>query len=357
MDGSAFGRRAGRLCGCLHGRGTEPACVERAPVAVDVLVADVDEPVLGTASIADRQVDALGTRVEDTVARAKCDAATWYRRRCYVGPNDDRYGHYAWWMQVRRLRKIAEGSGSALSESDEAVVLGLIEEAYGTERLRLEVVGVGPSFPRLALADGPHGLVLSFGARLRLRTTGEIVGYMLRRVFFDQHIAVHVSHEIDPAHRDDRHGTELLDSAVRAYDAWQIMRIELRAGFDLGRWHWARVGFDFARVEEQDAAIKHTRHVISALGTDVAVDDDASAQDLEALASPIPASLREVAAVSERFDHKPVLLAARNGINIDAPMRLGKAILLCGPTWAAACRLNGTQRARLDAYIARRLGS
>lgn len=261
-------------------------------------------------------------------------------------------------MEIRHLKRMASASSEKLSNGDDETVCSLIDERFGSGLAQVVPEALSDQFPRLSLVnDDDLGLVLTFSARLRDRDDGTSLGWMIRRVFFDQHVAVHLGLFVAPAHRRTKLGTELLAVSVDSYDRWGIARITMNAGYDLGRWHWARLGFEFARVEAQQRVVAHARRVIERLHLDLEIDDNASPAQVETLTASQVTSLRSVASVSERFDHDPVLEAARNGFDIDAPMRLGQAVLLCGPTWPAELLLAGAGRDALEAYFRRRLGT
>ncbi len=258
-------------------------------------------------------------------------------------------------MNVEDLKEIAQRSDGGLSKQDDALLRAWIDEAFGTDAVRVDVARVG-GMPELAVRAGAWGLVLEFGAVLRERGSGRAVGWFARRILVDAKVAIHSGMEIVHAYRDRGLGTALIARAVATYDVLGIERITLHAGYDLGRWHWARLGFEPIEDDEHDALLEHARSVVERLSLGLEIADEMLVQELAALNSATPVSLRQVSAASERFDRvNPVLDAAKNGIDVDAPIALGQAILLCGPSWSAELWLTGPFRTVFDEYVRRRL--
>jgi GNAT superfamily N-acetyltransferase len=254
-------------------------------------------------------------------------------------------------VEIRRLKRIAAAGTAEWSEQDDAALCAWIDDALGSDRVRIEVAALDRLIPRLVVRGGVSGLVLAYSARLLDRATGERLGWEARRMFLDLGIAAHSELQLERDKRGHGYARSLLQAAVASYDRWGVKQITLKAARDLGRWYWAHVGFDFADEATSARVRMHAHHVIQSLGIDVALSGEASAFEIAGLRTSSPVTLRKVAQVSERFDHKPVLDAARNGIEIDVPMALGMAIMLCGPPWYGALELFGADRARLDAYL------
>jgi GNAT superfamily N-acetyltransferase len=257
-------------------------------------------------------------------------------------------------MDVGQLRLMAERSVDGLTPDDDHALRAWIDQAFGTDVVRAEIAPVIDGVPKVLLSVGQHGLQLVFGARLVDRTTGQRIGWFARRIAVDAQVAVHIGMQLDIAFRGKGIGTELLARAVSTYDALGIMDIALRAGFDLGRWHWARLGFEIALEQDQAAVIAHALRVVEHMSLDVTINEALGVRHIAGLISPHPVTLRDVAVASGAFDARRVLKLARGGIDIDAAMPLGKAILLCGPEWNAALRLRGPSRIVFDEYVRHR---
>lgn len=259
-------------------------------------------------------------------------------------------------MDVDQLTSMAERSVGNISAEDDQALRAWIDQAFGTTEIAVIAIDGGGDVPHLSLsAEDPFGLVLEFGARLHRRSDDARVGVMTRRLFVDAHVAAHTALVVDRGLRGVGIGTELFASSLRLYDELGIERVLLMAGFDLGRWHWARLGFDFARIESQAQVIAHARRVIDQLSLDVLVTDDASPAEIEGLRSSSSVTLRQAAMASDTSDRERVLIeAGKNGIGLDDAMPLGKALLLTGPAWHGELFVHGAGRAVADAYIAAR---
>ena len=259
-------------------------------------------------------------------------------------------------MDVDQLKLMAERSVDDLVAEDDQALRAWIDQAFGTSETAVIAAHGGGDVPHLSLSvDDQFGLVLEFGARLQRRSDDARVGVMTRRLFLDRHVAAHTALVVDRRFRNAGIGTALFASSLRLYDELGIERVLLMAGFDLGRWHWARLGFDFARIESQAQVIAHARRVIDQLSLDVLVTDDASPAEIEGLRSSSSVTLRQAAMASDTSDRERVLIeAGKNGIGLDDAMPLGKALLLTGPAWHGELFVQGSGRAAADAYIAAR---
>jgi GNAT superfamily N-acetyltransferase len=157
---------------------------------------------------------------------------------------------------------------------------------------------------------------------------------------FERSCELHDMH-VEPAFRRSRFGRLYLATLAQLCEDLGVEAITLMAN-DVGRYSWARMGFDFFDVETRDRVLAAAQDFAAALGRPVDLAGVEHAWDLAEL--PGEVTLAEFA--TARGDAAPP--------DPEERMRLGQALLL-GPTdneWAGKLQLGAKSpgRVRLDIY-------
>jgi GNAT superfamily N-acetyltransferase len=200
----------------------------------------------------------------------------------------------------------------------------------------------------------------------------QLVGEIERDLILDRGVVRHELLKVQDAYRGRGVSLVLLGQALPIYRQLGLRAVALHAALETGRWHWARLGFDFATPIERAIALGWGALALAGLGREP-IDPDAPARRLAQLGTGSPqdeASMvdvwggvqaelarwrgdpdrrraadelaqewdrRALAESANRFTtfdpERIALLAARNGLDVSDRIALGKAIMLAGPDW------------------------
>jgi hypothetical protein len=218
-------------------------------------------------------------------------------------------------------------------------------------------------------------------------TERQVVGEIERDLILDHDIVRHELLKLQDAYRGSGVSLVLLSQALPIYRRLGLRAVALHAALETGRWHWARLGFDFATPSERATTIGWATLALAGLGR-APVSPDAPAVRLAQLGAGSPpeeASMAEVRGAVEselaswradpgrrtaadelarEWDRRALvesanrftaldperiaLLASRNGLDASEEIALGKAIMLAGPDWEGVFDL--ADRASQDAF-------
>jgi hypothetical protein len=216
---------------------------------------------------------------------------------------------------------------------------------------------------------------------------GQVVGEIERDLILDHQVVRHELLKLQDAYRGSGVSLVLLGRALPIYRRLGLRAVAVHAALETGRWHWARLGFDFATPSERATAIGWAALALAGLGR-APIPPDAPARRLAQLGTGSPpeaASMAEVrgavqaelarwradpsrrsaadelagewdrrarAESADRFTtldpERIALLAARNGLDASEEIALGKAIMLAGPDWEGVFDL--ADQASQDAF-------
>jgi hypothetical protein len=216
---------------------------------------------------------------------------------------------------------------------------------------------------------------------------GQVVAEIVRDVLLDQKAVVHELLKVQDVYRGVALSYVLLNQAFPLYRQIGLERVLVHAAMETGRWHWARLGFDFLTPDDRTIVMAWALAALGGLGK-AALDPNAPARRLAQLGSGSPpesASMDEVRVAVERqiaawrwdpamkpnvdslvaewdrrsraetggqfamLDADRVrVIAARNRLQPSDQIALGKAIMLTGPDWWGAFDLH--DRATMDAF-------
>jgi GNAT superfamily N-acetyltransferase len=135
------------------------------------------------------------------------------------------------------------------------------------------------------------------------------------------------------------------------YRDLDIAHVEVEATMETGKWHWGRVGFDFAYGYEREKVRKWATQVCDALGLeDPNLDSFTMATQFARMAARRQVSLKELAEAMPDVRDKAVAVAAKNFLALDEPILLGRLVMLTGPAWIGLLELNGPSYSQFKAY-------
>ena len=183
------------------------------------------------------------------------------------------------------------------------------------------------------------------------------IGFVQRRLVLAQGVALHELLVLLPTHRGNRLGLQVIRDSLRLYDTLGITRIDLLASLETGRWYWAHLGWDFVDPAERREVLRWAAEVAAALGQPGATAGISTAFELAHLDTGTPASFEQLIAAFPARTAEIAIVAAKNGKALDAPLPLGKLIMLTGRDWLGRLDLRSPQRAILEAELLARLGA
>jgi hypothetical protein len=84
---------------------------------------------------------------------------------------------------------------------------------------------------------------------------GQVVGEIERDLILDRGVVRHELLKLQDAYRGSGVSLVLLSQALPIYRWLGLRAVAVHAALETGRWHWARLGFDFASPSERATAI------------------------------------------------------------------------------------------------------
>lgn len=238
-----------------------------------------------------------------------------------------------------------------------------------------------------------HCTIASADHKIALRAViiddavGQVVAEITRSIDLDNRVAGHDWLRIQNAYRGDKISYVLLKEAFPLYRQIGLSHVAIHAALETGRWHWARLGFDFLDDDERLIVLGWGTAALLGMGK-VPIAPAAPARRLAQLGTGSPpetasmaevrdAAARQIAAWAADPNTKAVAhhlqsqwdsrsrvesngaygifddarlhaLAASNGHSPTDQMDLGKAIMLTGPDWYGTFDLNDA--ATVDAF-------
>lgn len=263
---------------------------------------------------------------------------------------------------VRRIDELGDVQLSTASRHD---AFAELYAAYTPSGFRLM-----PFPDDSALYGSEHRIVVR--AVIADDIQGQVVGEIERDLILDHDVVRHGLLKLQDVYRGSGVSLVLLSQALPVYRRLGLRAIVVHAALETGRWHWARLGFDFATPSERATAIGWGVLALAGLSR-APVSPDAPARRLAQLGTGSPseaASMAEVrgaveaelarwradpdrrmaadelarewdrrarAESADRFTAldpaRTELLASRNGLDASEEIALGKAIMLAGPDW------------------------
>jgi hypothetical protein len=141
---------------------------------------------------------------------------------------------------------------------------------------------------------------------------------------------------------------------LRSFDLYRdlgISRVELEAQMETGKWHWARVGFEFQAPDDLERVRDWALEVTEALDLDAPpIETFTSATQFARMAARRDLTLEELAKAVPGKREQAEAAARTNCVEMNAPMPLGRAVMLTGPSWNGYLDLEGPEYAQFKAY-------
>ncbi len=200
---------------------------------------------------------------------------------------------------------------------------------------------------RATLDDGGTILVKAF-----IYHGGNVLGFVQRRLLLGRAIVIHEGLVIEPPYRGRGLNLALLNQSFDFYDEVGIREVWLEAGLATGRWHWARVGFEFAQPKDLQAVKDWVEKVLKAVGIrGLRVDRYTSALQFARMGGNRQIALETIAAAIPASRERIEAAAAGNDLEMDQPIALARAVMITGPTWLGRLDLQGPGRAVFRAHL------
>jgi GNAT superfamily N-acetyltransferase len=212
--------------------------------------------------------------------------------------------------------------------------------------------GLAPGKCVASLEDGGYLKLIGY---LYTETPTEFypVAEFKRKVYLDQQYADHRWLKVEPPFRGRGLSSALLLRSFDFYRDLGLNGVELEAGMETGKWHWARVGFEFMLPEQREKVRGWAIEVTEALNLGgLKIETFSAATQFARMEGSRDVSLAEIAdalpALRQRIDVEVV--AEKNGLEMDQPIALGRAVMLTGPPWEGHLELHGPSYAAFKSY-------
>jgi GNAT superfamily N-acetyltransferase len=238
-------------------------------------------------------------------------------------------------------------NGQAIDLADHIEAFPEIEAAFSIPNAALELI---PGRCEASLEDGGTLELVGF-IHARGSGTGHLVAQFHREIRFDHDCAEHRWLKVEPQFRGYGISSALLLRSFGFYRALGISAVELDAGMETGRWHWARVGFDFMWPKDREKVRAWAREVIDRLGVQQAgIDAFISATQFALMEGNRKVSLAELAGAIPEMRERIEAVAAQNYLQMETRIALGRAVMLTGPGWDGRLDLNGPSYVQFKSY-------
>jgi hypothetical protein len=194
-------------------------------------------------------------------------------------------------------------------------------------------------------ADQCGGMIEFSG---RLLWNGEAVARLERAIYLARQYAEHRLFERTRSHRGHQLSLRSLLSSVALYDEIEIRQIRLRATLSTGKWYWATLGFDFWDEESRADVQQWTQRVLDALEQPIRASELKHPLTIALLGDDERITFAALTEALPEFERGFETAAEANGLSMNDPLPVGKAILLSGPAWEAVLRLDGDDRLQFE---------
>jgi len=174
-----------------------------------------------------------------------------------------------------------------------------------------------------------------------------------RHLKLGERCADHQWLKVAPALRGIGLSSALLLRSFEVYKALGICSVELDAAMETGKWHWARVGFEFMWPDQAANVKRWVLEVADELGIDgVNVEALSTATQFARMEGRRGISLEELA---QAFPQRAVQLdfgriAASNGLTMQEQIAFGRAVMLTGPRWEGRLDLSAPSYQTFKSY-------
>ena len=174
-----------------------------------------------------------------------------------------------------------------------------------------------------------------------------------RHLKLGERCAEHQWLKVAPALRGMGLSSALLLRSFQFYRDLGITSVELDAAMETGKWHWARVGFEFMWPDQAAEVKRWALAVGDSLGVEgVNVEALSTATQFARMEGRRGISLEEIAQVfpdrAKALDFAEI--ASENGFEMQERVAFGRAVMLTGPRWEGRLDLNGPSYQQFKSY-------
>jgi hypothetical protein len=202
--------------------------------------------------------------------------------------------------------------------------------------------------PDLCVMDPKVGSIVIGG---NLWADGLDLGLIQRRLMLRDQYAIHEVFILKEFARGRGVSSVSLKRCFTFYDGLGFSDVILEADMT-GKWHWARVGFDFVLDKDRENVRNWTIRSLNALKIEgLRVEGYTSAAQFARMGGTRKLSLGGVARALPAAERGRVArIASENGLALDEEIELARALMLCGPRWFGRLELQGPGRVAFDTY-------
>lgn len=187
----------------------------------------------------------------------------------------------------------------------------------------------GPVGAKATLEDGG---ALELVGGLHIGGAPAPIATFKRTLNFEGKWAYHDHFEVMPEHRGRGISLQFLQGCFGLYDELDLAEARVQASAT-GRWHWARIGFQFSPPSAGIKVREWAAELCAAFGVRASVEESASTTQLVGLGGNRKVSMAEIAAAVPRKAEEATKAAEHNGLAFEERIEFGRAMLLTGPEW------------------------
>lgn len=243
---------------------------------------------------------------------------------------------------LRGIAALANGSSIDLAEKID--LFPEVREAFSIPDAKLELV---PGECTASTEDGGSLELVGYLCAERLPGI-PIVAQFHRVLTLEQDCAEHKWLKVEPQHRGNGLSAALLLRSFDFYKEIGLKSVKLEACMETGKWHWARVGFDFKKQGQLERVRRWALQVTERLNVRrPGIDAFTSATQFATMEGSRKISLAEIGTTPHGEIEK---IAAQNCLEMEKPIRLGRAVMLTGPAWDGRLDLYGPSYEQFKVY-------
>lgn len=244
-----------------------------------------------------------------------------------------------------RIERLTNGQAIDLAEHIDH--FPEVRAAFSIPNATLELI---PGRCEASLEDGGTLELVGF-LHARNGAKDNLVAQFRREIHLDQECAEHKWLKIEPDFRGHGISSALLLRSFSFYKALGLSGVELDAGMETGRWHWARVGFEFMWPKDRERVRHWALEVAERLGVHrPGIETFESATQFARMEGNRKVSLAELAESIPSMRGRLEAVAAQNYLEMGTRIQLGRAVMLTGPGWEGRLDLHGPSYAQFKSY-------
>jgi GNAT superfamily N-acetyltransferase len=238
-------------------------------------------------------------------------------------------------------------NGQAIDLADHIDQFPEVKAAFSIPNATLELI---PGRCEASLEDG--GTLELVGYLHSSNGVGDhLVAQFQREIHLDQECAEHKWLKVEPAFRGYGISSALLLRSFGFYKALGLSGVELDAGMETGRWHWARVGFEFIWPKDRERVRSWALEVAERLNVHrPGMETFESATQFARMEGNRKVSLAELAESIPAMRSRIEAVAAQNYLGMETRIQLGRAVMLTGPGWEGRLDLHGPSYVQFKSY-------